>query len=117
MPLDPSKQARAAAEAIRTLNHTTLKPKQPIPAPMISSTMQALEQLVARLPQALEQLSGHLHNRQLNGAIRMDDDTDPGPAVAQARTELLTAVQALNAATRHLDEASSLLFHMGAPWA
>jgi len=117
VPLDPTKQARDAAEAIRKLNHATLTPKQPIPAPVISSTMHSLEQLLNRLPQALEQLSSQLHNRQAHGAVRMDDGTDPGHAVSIARSELAATVQALHAATRHLDEAASLLFHMGAPWA
>ena len=113
MPLDPTKQARDAAEAIRKLNHATLGPKQPIPAPVISSTVQALEQLLTRLPQALDQLSGQLHRDQANNAIRMDDGSDPDAAVAEVRASLTDTVQALHATTDSLRDAASLLFNMG----
>ena len=115
MPLDPTKQAGDAAEAIRRLNHATLTPKQPIPAPVISSTVQSLGQLVARLPQALCQLSEQLDRDRAKDLIRMDNGTDPGPAVSVTRSELAATVQALNAATHHLDEAATWLFNMGIP--
>jgi hypothetical protein len=115
MPMDPSKQARDAAEAIRRLNHVTLAPKQPIPAPVISTTVQHLEQLLARLPQALHQLSQQLHAAQAAEQIRMDDGTDPATAATETRADLDDTIQALHTATRSLDHATSLLFHMGAP--
>jgi len=113
MPLDPTKQARDAAEAIRKLNHATLTPKQPVPAPVISSTVQALEQLLIRLPQALDQLSGQLHRDQTNNAIRMDDGSDPAAAIARVRTSLADTAQALDAATENLRDAAGPLFNMG----
>ena len=113
MPLDPTKQARDAAEAIRKLNHATIAPKQPIPAPVISSTVQALEALLTRLPQALDQLSGQLHRDQADDAIRMDDGSDPAAAVAEVRTSLTDTVRAVHAATESLQDAAGLLFNMG----
>ena len=109
---DPAKAARDAAEAIRKLNHASLN--QQLPAPVISSTVQALVQLVDRMPQALEQLGRQLRQRRAEDAIRMDTGENPAVAVAEAMVALDDAVQHLADVSRSLHLAASPLFHMAA---
>jgi hypothetical protein len=109
---DPAKAARDAAETIRKLNHATLN--QQVPAPVLSSTAQALCALVDRLPQTLEQISAQLKQRHAHGEIRMDTGENPAAAVAETTVALEDTVQHLADVSRSLHLAASPLFHMAA---
>lgn len=110
--LDPTKAARTARDAIETLNHATIT--QPIPAPIISSTVQTLISLLGHLPQGLEQLGWALAERQRAEAIRMDDSNDPAAPVAEVTAALQDTVRHLIAAQAALQRAASPLFGMAA---
>ncbi|RPE26591.1 hypothetical protein [Kitasatospora cineracea] len=124
---DPAEVARQGAEAVRELNHQTLNAKT-MSAPEISATVRGLLDLVDRLPQALEQLAGHLERELAAGRVRMEDGRDPAGPVDQALAGLRRAA-ALTAPENHTDygdpagelsealhDAGSWLFNMGAPW-
>ena len=113
MPVDPTKQAYVARDAIEKINHATLNQKQ-LPAPVISSTVQALLQTVQRLPQGLEQLAWQIRQRQTEDAIRMDDRSDSAAAVRDVDRALADAVHHLDAAAQAIQRAASPLFHMAA---
>lgn len=109
---DPTKRAHAAAEAIRELNHITLN--QQLPAPVISSAVQALCRLIDGLPQTFDQLAHQLKCRQGEDAIRMDTGEDPAPVVAEVDKALEDAVLHLGDVSNSLHAAASPLFHMAA---
>ena len=124
----PADTARAAAEAIRQLNHETLRAGS-MTAPEISRTVSALVDLVDRLPQTFEQLSSHLARELAAGQVRMEDERDPSAPVAQVLAGLKEAAALTSAEHRTaygdpagklsaaLHDASGWLFSMGAPWA
>jgi len=123
----PTTTARAAAEAIRELNHLTLNAPS-MSAPEISSAVSALADLVDRLPQAFEQLAHHLEKQLQAGAVRMEDDRDPAAPVDQALTGLRRAAALAAPKNRTnwgdkagefssaVHDASGWLFNMGAPY-
>jgi hypothetical protein len=124
---DPYNVATAAAEGVRQLNHLTLNGPV-LSAPEISSIVRALMDLVDRLPQALDQLAGHLEKQQAAGQVRMEGGRDPARPVSTVTTALRRA--ALMAAAQHhtnygdpagefsaeLHEAAGWLYNMGAPF-
>jgi hypothetical protein len=89
---DPQTIASAAAEEIRALNHKTLAPGGNFTYPSnIYDTVGALEAMAERLPQAIGQISRALAKFQADGAIRMNDGSDPGDAVVATVQSLETA--------------------------
>jgi hypothetical protein len=122
----PITAAQDAAYNIRELNHLTLCGPA-LSAPQISSVMQALVQLVDRLPQTLEQLGQHLEKRLSEDAVRMDTGQPPAQAVAEVLARLAEARVLTEPAnyekygmpagplSNAVHSAASLLFAMGAP--
>ena len=125
MDLDktPSQLASDAADAIRALNHRTLKPDAfPQPAD-VSDTAVGIATVVQRLPQALQQLEAGLRRLDEDNRIRLADrhpsevsQKDIHDAVFSALWNLQEARQALGAVEEHLREATGVLGSLGAPW-
>jgi hypothetical protein len=94
-PEAPSDHAMAAAGAIRSLNHATLWPDDPHgyewPSD-VDDVVAALQLLVDRLPQALDQASRWLVGAQSRGMVGHDADADPKESV-EAASRLFAASQ------------------------
>lgn len=105
--------AEQAAEAIRTLNHST-HPSDGAPGLKYPSDVYAmlgeLASMAHRLPQLLDQSSGwlehHVREIEVHGGMF---DGDPVAAVATAQAVLADAVTAAQALARHLDDAHNVL--------
>ncbi|MCX4783326.1 hypothetical protein [Streptomyces sp. NBC_01264] len=82
---------RDAAESIRKFNLATLRTTALAGPPDVSDVVQSLITIVHRIPQALEQTSGALQRHHREGSIRMDDGSDPRPAVLTAEENLTAA--------------------------
>jgi hypothetical protein len=84
--------AREAAEAIRTLNHLTIRDTDLRYPADVYAVLGALSTLAGRLPQTLQQLTGFLERQLQDGVIGIDADAafagDPVTAVAAAATAL-----------------------------
>lgn len=113
----PAEAAERAAEAIRSVNHLTLPP----PAPAVEGwehfgdlyrVMAEVRCLVDRLPQALDQIAGHL-GRSVE-AYETDAGTDLGPdeVVAGAVAALEAARCRIGDAARDLDVAQGAVSHL-----
>ncbi|MFJ8213229.1 hypothetical protein [Streptomyces sp. NPDC096033] len=115
--LPPAKAAEGAAEAVRTLNHLTLKPAAFEYAGDASDTIQALLALVSRLPQALTQTVAAVERHHRQGAIRMEDGSDPTDAFLRVEENLTAAeVGITDEVIPFLRKAASVLARMGAPY-
>ncbi|MCX5537834.1 hypothetical protein OG785_45590 [Streptomyces sp. NBC_00006] len=113
---EPVAIARSAAEEIRALNHRTINRGAFEEPSEIYSTVGGLAQTVQGVPQAIQQIWGHLRAMRDDDVIRMDNDTDVATAAEEARQELDEARKLLAQAGRKLDRASSVLAHMGGQW-
>lgn len=93
----PARLAEDAAEAVRALNHATLPGSGGLMFPADAyETAGALAVLVARLPQALAQLSAFLQA-----------ETEAGQIIIAAGPHVGDPGAAVSAACRHLDGASA----------
>jgi hypothetical protein len=113
---EPVTIARSAAEEIRALNHRTINRGAFEEPSEIYSTVGGLAQTVQGMPQAIQQIWGHLHAMRDDDAIRMDNDTEASLEVERVRMELDEARKHLAQAAKKLDRASSVLAHMGGQW-
>lgn len=116
----PAEVTERAAEAIRSLNHLTLVP--PTPATVgwehvgdLYRVMTEVRTLVERLPQALDQIAGHL-GRSVE-TYKTDAGTDLGPdsVVAGAVGALEVARCCIGEAAQHLDVAQGAVSHLYEP--
>ena len=101
--------ARAAAGAVRSLNHATLGSgglAQPADA---YELIGELSQAAAGLPQLLAQVGRWLAAALAAGRLGCDDGTDPGTAVGGARLSLSGARASAAALARHLGQAQHQL--------
>jgi hypothetical protein len=105
--------AKAAAEAIRTLNHLTLDKGWAEQPGDVSAVASNLLRLAQYLPQTLDQLYAELDRLDQADAIRMDNGEEP--AVAAGR--VLAAIERTRAYAGQmhstLTTAASGLDHMG----
>ena len=88
---DAMEAAEGAAEAIRSLNHTTIRGGYEQPGD-VSVVVGALQSMAERLPQALRQAEGWLDNELRQG--RIGDDrlgARPGVTTSAAAAALLQA--------------------------
>ncbi|MFJ6384741.1 hypothetical protein ACIQI7_32625 [Kitasatospora sp. NPDC092039] len=88
---DPVKAARAIAGAVTELNHAS-RDSTRLSAPEISATVRGLVDAIDGLPQALEQLAGHLQRELTAGRVRVEDGRDPAGPVDQVLAALRNAV-------------------------
>jgi hypothetical protein len=105
----PAALARAAAEAVRTLNHLTLGPgglEQPAGACQV---LGELSLAASRLPQLLGQVGTWLAAALAGGRLGCDDGTDPALAVSGAWLFLSDARGSAAALARDLDQARQQL--------
>ena len=101
--------ARAAAGAVRSLNHATLGGAglaQPADAYELIGD---LSLTAASLPQLLNQISRWLASALATGRLGCDDSTDPAAAISGARLALSAARAAAAALARDLDQAQQHL--------
>jgi hypothetical protein len=116
----PAEVAERAAEAVRSLNHLTLAP--PTPANVgwehvgdLYRVMTEVRILVERLPQALDQLAGHLGRSVETYETDACTDLGPGSLVAGAVSALDAAHYCIGEAARHLDVAQGAVSHLYEP--
>jgi len=112
----PTELVRAARDHIQALNHTTMRLESMPYAGEISSTVQALIDLVDRLPQSLDQLGVGLREIEKRDGIRLDHDASVRQEVQLAMEGLEEARKALGPVSVALQKAAGPLFHMGAPY-
>lgn len=83
----PARQAEAAAEAVRALNHATLFAGNELTGPAdVYDTLGSLAMLAARLPQALSQLQAFLDAETDAGRVQVVDGEHAGDPAAAAAT-------------------------------
>ena len=116
----PAGVAERAAEAVRSLNHLTLVPLVPGTVGWehvgdLYRVMTEVRTLVDRLPQALDQIAGHL-GRSVE-AYEADAATDLGPdaVVASAAAALEAARCCVDEAGRYLAVAQGAVSHLYEP--
>jgi hypothetical protein len=105
----PAALARAAAEAVRALNHLTLGADglgQPADA---YEVLGELSLAAARIPQLLGQLGRWLAAALASGRLGCDDGTDPAAAVSGAWLFLSDARASAAALARDLEQAQQQL--------
>jgi len=105
----PAALARAAAEAVRSLNHATLGgdgPGQPADACEI---LGELSLTASRIPQLLGQIGRWLAAALAAGRLGCDDGTDPAAAVAGAWMFISDARGSAAALARDLEHAQQQL--------
>lgn len=119
-PVRPRDHAEAAAEAIRALNHATLRHGEPAgyewPSD-VDAVIGQLQALIAYLPQALEQAQSWLLDQQAAGRVGHDtSDRKPAFAVAVVVARLNEAqfgcqdlANALNEARRESSHLTGVL--------
>ena len=110
--------ARDAGEAIRTLNHLTIRDDDLRYPADVYTVIGALATLEERLPQTLQQLFGFRERQLQDGFIRHDDGTvAASTAIAAARRALLDeavpTAQQLRAALGRAQQAVSGLSYAG----
>lgn len=106
---EPATLARAAAEAVRRLNHATLGGdglEQPADA---YEVLGELSLAAAGLPQFLGQVGRWLAAALAAGRLGCDDGTDPAAAVSGAWLFLSDARGSAAALARHLEQAQQQL--------
>jgi hypothetical protein len=113
---EPQQMAREGADEIRCLNHRTINADSYTYPGQVATTVEALRELAARLPQALRQMSAGLAELDQADKIRMENDSDPHPHVVDVTQCLEKAERAANSLNDALREAHSTLFSMGMPW-
>ncbi|GCE01583.1 hypothetical protein [Embleya hyalina] len=115
MTRTPSEIADTAAEAIRELNHRTLVGDAFAYPSQVYDTVGGVNDLLASLPQALEQLRSHLARMAATGNVKADDgDTDGRLAGADlALTDTAAALGQAHAAIARAHGALSLLSWTG----
>ncbi|MET7646107.1 hypothetical protein ABZS83_21250 [Streptomyces sp. NPDC005426] len=109
----PQELADQAAEAIRSLNHSTQTFKGELTYPGDAyEVVASLKVLTQRLPQSFEQLSRFLGNLAESGAVTADYG-DPGERLAEARSALASGVLVAQTLTEFLDHAHNSLAPLG----
>jgi hypothetical protein len=106
---EPATLARAAAEAVRALNHATLGPDglaQPADA---CEVLGELSLTASRIPQLLGQVGRWLAATLAAGRLGCDDSTDPAAAVSGAWLFISDARASAAAPARDLDYAQQQL--------
>lgn len=113
---EPAAIAKAAAEEIRALNHSTISAKAFEEPSDIYRTVGELKQTVWGMPQAIEQTWKALKAMREDSVIRMDNDSSVNDETEKARQQLNEARQLLAQAGTALDQATQTLSHMGGQW-
>ena len=105
-----TEHAKAAAEAIRQLNHATIADNLTISE--VYDTLAHLRDLCSRLPQAFDQTARAVRHRHDAGHLTLDVE---GPVIAEVRGALgdlaLAAVRCSNVA-KSIDRALEVVSHM-----
>jgi hypothetical protein len=112
----PAALARAAAEAVRSLNHATLGaggPGQPADA---YEVLGELSLTASRIPQLLGQVGRWLAAALAAGRLGCDDGTDPAAAVAGAWMFISDARGSAAALARDLGHAQQQLAALNGPF-
>jgi hypothetical protein len=114
-PEAPSDHAMAAAGAIRSLNHATLWADDPHgyewPSD-VDDVVAALQLLVDRLPQTLDQASRWLVGAEDQGAVGHDADADPKESVIAAARLFAAAQQELTRLADDLRRLRDITSHL-----
>ncbi|WP_331756649.1 hypothetical protein [Streptomyces decoyicus] len=110
---DPAAVAYQLAETVRALNTLTEKPATFATVVDVRDVAEGLHLAVDQLPTALRQLSAGLRLLEEQGAIRMDDGTDPLDGVSGALRACLNGEVGLTVARAALREATGSLARMG----
>jgi hypothetical protein len=113
---EPQEMARGAAEEIRCLNHRTINRGSFTYPGQVAVTAEGLKEMASRLPQALQQMRAGLAELEQAEKIRMENDSAPGPHVADVNQCLEDAERAARSLQDALQGAHSTLFSMGMPW-
>ncbi|MFI9630482.1 hypothetical protein [Streptomyces sp. NPDC052042] len=109
---DPAKLARQARDLIEDLNHVVLDDARTLSAPQLPETIQALKQLVERLPQAFEQTADVLELLAKNGKVTIEQG-DVNTEVATTTAALRTVAADSEQLGKSLANPASALFLMG----
>lgn len=109
--MNPRDHAEAAAEAIRALNHATLRGGYEWPGD-VDAVIDSLHQMARRLPQSLTQAITWLDAACEAGRIHHDQDAVPEQAVDEALSALVEAVRCAQTLARSLGTARSVTAHL-----
>ena len=105
----PAALARAAAEAVRSLNHATIGGEGLGQAADACEVLGELSLAASRLPQLLGQVGRWLAAALAGGRLGCDDATGPAAAVSGARLFLSDARGSAAALARDLEQAQQQL--------
>jgi hypothetical protein len=108
----PAALAEQAAEAIRALNHATIRGGGYTYPSDVDRVIGSLTTLAQRLPQALRQAGQWLADQDCAGRIGDDRGGDPGLVVMEASSELANASHAAESLARVLARSSRLTARM-----
>lgn len=110
----PVAQARAAAEAIRRINHLTFDGSSELDQPShVQSTVAALAELASRLPQALDQLDRQMNTLAETGGLYDDRGRSAKQTTRSAVTRMRRAGAVAQSLAAVLNDAASDLSHLG----
>ncbi|MER7914232.1 hypothetical protein [Streptomyces sp. NPDC096068] len=110
---DPAAMIRQARDLIEGFNHVPLDEARTLSAPALSDAVQALKQLMERLPQAFEQTADVLELLAARGKVVVQPGQDPQEEVDQTAAELREAAVGAEDLARTLANPASALFMMG----
>ncbi|RSS37452.1 hypothetical protein [Streptomyces sp. WAC08241] len=116
MDLDrtPEEIARAAGDAIRTLNHRTQAHSTFTYPSEIQSTAVGLSAVLLGLPQTLDQLHHGIDAVSSTQHLYAYDDSNVDDITDRAKTELVEAVGHIREASQALQQVVNLLAYVGA---
>lgn len=109
--MTPFVHACAAAEAIRALNHASIRVGYEWPSD-VDAMVGALEVMAQRLPQALMQAATWLHQAHAEEDVTHDEGADPAEEIAQVLVHLDEARTAAAHLALHLGQARAVTTHL-----
>ncbi|MEU7177257.1 MULTISPECIES: hypothetical protein [Streptomyces] len=110
--LTPAAHMQAASEAVRQHNHAAMAGRYDS-TPEVSRAVIAMAEMCARLPQAIDHMTGRVLRDLDAGMLSPDDGSAPAEHAHGAETALDDARVAMAHLLDHLQVASSHLWHLG----
>ncbi|MGE7390861.1 hypothetical protein ACQKM2_35840 [Streptomyces sp. NPDC004126] len=110
---DPVRLVRDARDAVERVNNAFLDDGARLSAPAVSATVQALKELVERLPQALDQAAAVIELLGARERVVMDTGQDAEAFTAEVAAQLRAAATSSEQLAKELAAPASTLFHMG----
>ncbi|MFD0353401.1 hypothetical protein ACFVHW_06565 [Streptomyces sp. NPDC127110] len=110
---DPAQLVRQARDLVENVNRAVLDDAATLSPPQLSAVVQALKELVERLPQAFDQAAAVLDMPAARDLVVMDTGQDPKAFTAEAAAQLRAAASSSEQLAKELAGPASAMFHMG----